>query len=155
MYPEQPVVGIGSVILKEGEIVLIQRGNEPGRGKWTIPGGLVEVGEHLEQTVIRETKEEINLDVINPTLVDVVDNVDYDAQGKIKYHYVILQYHVQVIGGKLKADSDALDVQWVHIDNVEEYDLTASFRAFFRKNKRKLEKLTSYPEKTAVFHHQP
>jgi ADP-ribose pyrophosphatase YjhB (NUDIX family) len=56
------------------------------------PGGLVELGEHLEQTVIRETKEEVNLDIVNPTLVDVVDNVDYDIDGKIRYHYVILEF---------------------------------------------------------------
>ncbi len=144
MYPEQPVAGIGAVILKDAQIALIQRGNEPGRGKWTIPGGLVELGEHLEQTVIRETKEEVSLDVVNPTLLDVVDNVDIDIDGKIKYHYVILEYFVQVIGGNLKADSDAIDVQWVQLDNVENYDLTASFRAFFRKNRKKLEKLNSY-----------
>jgi 8-oxo-dGTP diphosphatase len=145
LYPEQPVVGIGAVIIKDGKIALIQRGNEPGKGKWSIPGGLVELGEHLEQTVIRETKEEVNLDVIDPTLIDAVDNVDYDEQGKIKYHYVILEYLVQVTGGTLKAETDAVAVEWVPFDKVENYVLTASFRIFFKKNREKLEAASSYP----------
>ncbi len=82
LYPDQPVVGIGAVIIQNGKIALIKRGNEPSKGKWTIPGGLVELGESLEAAVIRETKEETLLDVENPTLIDVVDNVDLDEQGK-------------------------------------------------------------------------
>ena len=66
LYPDQPIVGIGAVIVKEGKIALIKRGNEPSKGKWTIPGGLVELGESLEAAVIRETKEEACLDVENP-----------------------------------------------------------------------------------------
>jgi 8-oxo-dGTP diphosphatase len=92
LYPDQPVVGIGAVIIKEGKIALIKRGNEPRKGKWTIPGGLVELGENLEAAVIRETKEETCLEVENPTLMGVVDNVDLDEQGKVKYHYVIIDY---------------------------------------------------------------
>jgi 8-oxo-dGTP diphosphatase len=84
LYPDQPVVGIGAVIIKEGKIALIKRGNEPSKGKWTIPGGLVELGESLEAAVIRETKEETCLDIENPLMVDVVDNVDLDEQGKVK-----------------------------------------------------------------------
>ena len=102
LYPDQPVVGIGAVIVKDGKIALIKRGNEPSKGKWTIPGGLVELGESLEAAVIRETKEETCLDVENPRLIDVVDNVDLDEQGKIKYHYVIIDYLVQVKAGILK-----------------------------------------------------
>ena len=76
LYPDQPVVGVGAVIIKDGKIALIKRGNEPARGKWTIPGGLVELAESPEQAVIRETKEETGLDVENPDLIDVVSNVD-------------------------------------------------------------------------------
>jgi ADP-ribose pyrophosphatase YjhB (NUDIX family) len=100
LYPDQPVVGVGIVIVKEGKIALIKRGNEPGRGKWSIPGGLVELGEHIDQAVIREAKEETCLDVVNPRLVDVVDNVDIDDDGKVRYHYVIVDYLVQVVAGE-------------------------------------------------------
>jgi 8-oxo-dGTP diphosphatase len=144
LYPDQPIVGIGAVIVHEGKIVLAKRGNEPSKGKWTIPGGLVELGESMEHAVIREAKEETCLDVENPCLIDVVDNVDLDEKGKIKYHYVIVDYFVHVNGGTLKAASDAANLRWVPFDEVESYDLTASFRLFFRNNREKLSKASSY-----------
>jgi 8-oxo-dGTP diphosphatase len=144
LYPDQPVVGIGAVIIQDGKIALIKRGNEPSKGKWTIPGGLVELGESLEAAVIRETKEEVCLDVENPTLIGVVDNVDLDEQGKVKYHYVIIDYLVNVKAGVIQAASDAEELRWVPFGEVEIYNLTASFRLFFRQNKEKLDKSNSY-----------
>ena len=144
MYPDQPVVGIGAVIIQDGKIALIKRGNEPSKGKWTIPGGLVELGENLETAVIRETEEETLLDVENPQLIDVVDNVDLDEHGKVKYHYVIIDYLVHVKAGNIQAASDAEELRWVPFDEVENYNLTASFRVFFRENREKLEKANSY-----------
>ncbi len=143
LYPDQPVVGIGAVIVCNGKIVLAKRGNEPSKGKWSIPGGLVEVGESLEEAVIREVKEETCLDVENPALLDVVDNVDLDTAGKIKYHYVIVDYLVYVKHGEIQAASDAADLRWVPFDEVENYDLTTSFRLFFKRNRKKLEQLNS------------
>jgi 8-oxo-dGTP diphosphatase len=144
LYPDQPVVGIGAVIICDGKIALIKRGNEPSKGKWTIPGGLVELGESLEAAVIRETKEETCLDVDSPSLVGVVDNVDIDEVGKIKYHYVIIDYLVHVKSGTIQAASDAAELRWVPSSEVEDYNLTASFRVFFRQNREKLEKANSY-----------
>jgi ADP-ribose pyrophosphatase YjhB (NUDIX family) len=144
LYPEQPVVGVGAVIIKEGKIALIKRGNEPARGKWTIPGGLVELGESPDQAVVRETKEETGLDVDNPSLIDVVSNVDLDEKGKIKYHYVIIDYFVHVKRGTAEASSDAVELRWVPFDEVEGYDLTTSFRLFFRHNRGKMEKANSF-----------
>jgi 8-oxo-dGTP diphosphatase len=144
LYPDQPIVGIGAVIVHEGKIVLEKRGNEPSKGKWSIPGGLVELGESLEQAVIREVKEETCLDVENPCLIDVVDNVDLDEKGKVKYHYVIIDYLVHVKNGTVQAASDAAELRWVPFDEVEKYDLTTSFRLFFRHNREGLEKANSY-----------
>ena len=144
LYPEQPVVGVGAVIVREGKIALIKRGNEPSKGKWAIPGGLVELGESPEQAVIRESREETGLDVESPRLVDVVSNVDFDEQGKIKYHYVIIDYYVQVKKGTAEAASDAVELHWVPFDEVENYDLTPSFRLFFSHNRERLEKANSY-----------
>jgi 8-oxo-dGTP diphosphatase len=144
LYPDQPVVGIGAVIIQEGKIALIKRGNEPSKGKWTIPGGLVELGESLEASVIRETKEEVCLDVDNPSLIGVVDNIDLDEQGRVKYHYVIIDYLVHVIAGTIQAASDAEELRWVPFNEVESYNLTASFRRFFTNNREKLEQANSY-----------
>ena len=144
LYPDQPVVGIGAVIVHEGKILLEKRGNEPSKGKWSIPGGLVELGESPEQAVIREVKEETCLDVENPSLIDVVSNVDLDEKGKVKYHYVIIDYLVHVKSGKLNAASDAAELRWVSFEEVDGYDLTRSFRVFFRDNRERLEKADSY-----------
>jgi mutator protein MutT len=144
LYPDQPVVGVGAVILDQGKILLEKRKNEPGRGKWTIPGGLVELGETLEHAIVREVEEETCLECEKgekPRLLDVVDNIDLDEKGKVKYHFVIIDYLVKVTGNVFKAASDAEDLRWVPFDEVEKYDLTSSFRVFFRRNRQKLEHL--------------
>jgi 8-oxo-dGTP diphosphatase len=144
LYPDQPIVGVGAVILDEGKILLEKRKNQPGKGKWTIPGGLVDLGERLEHAVVREVEEETCLECVKdekPRLIDVVDNIDRDEKGKVKYHFVIIDYHVKVRGNVFKAASDAEELRWVAFDDVEKYDLTSSFRVFFRRNRQKLEHL--------------
>ena len=144
LYPDQPVIGVGAVIIRDCKIALIKRGNEPARGKWTIPGGLVELAESPEQAVVREAKEETGLDVNDPSLMDVVSNVDLDEKGRVKYHYVIIEYFVHVKAGVAEASSDAVELRWVPFNEVEGYDLTASFRLFFNHNRKKMEKANSY-----------
>jgi 8-oxo-dGTP diphosphatase len=144
LYPDQPVVGVGAVIIKDRQIVLIKRGNEPSKDKWTIPGGLVELAESPEIAVVRETKEETGIDATNPQLIDVVSNVDLDEAGKVKYHYIIIDYIVHVKSGYAQAASDAQELRFVPLDEVENLDLTTSFRLFFRNNRERLEKADSY-----------
>lgn len=145
LYPEQPLVGIGAIIICNGKILLEKRKGEPGRDKWTVPGGLVELGESAEQTVMREVKEETNLEVDQPELIDVVNSMTTDEDGRIKYHFVIVDYFVKLKGGKLKAADDAAELRWVEFREVENYDLTKSFREFFQRSRQKLEKLNSCP----------
>jgi mutator protein MutT len=145
LYPDQPVVGVGAIILSEGKILLEKRKNEPGRGKWSIPGGVVDVGEGLEQAVIREVKEETGLEVDEPSLIDVVEDVEMDEKDKVKYHFVIIDYLVTVKHGELKAASDADALKWVPFGEVEEYTLTSSFRSFFQRNRQKLENANAGP----------
>lgn len=104
----------------------------------------MELVETPEQAVIRETKEEVGLEVDNPMLIDVVSNVDLDEKGKVKYHYVIIDYLVHVKAGAAEASSDAVELRWVPFEEVETYDLTASFRLFFKHNRQELEKDSSY-----------
>jgi ADP-ribose pyrophosphatase len=127
------------VVISGGKILLEKRKNEPGKGKWSIPGGLVDLGESPEQAVIREVKEETCLAVDAPRHIDVVSDVSLDENGKIKYHFVIIDYLVAVKGGEVKAASDAEALEWVPFSEVEAYDLTRSFRAFFRRNRQSLE----------------
>jgi 8-oxo-dGTP diphosphatase len=139
LYPTQPVVGVGAIILREGKLLLEQRGNEPARGQWTIPGGVVEIGESLEAAVLRETEEETGLRGEIVGLIDVVDQVHRDKEDKIEYHYVIIDYTVDVKGGEPKPGSDAAALKWIPLGEVEGYDLTPSFRRFFVKNKKKIQ----------------
>ncbi len=143
LYPNQPLVGIGAVLVCNGKILLEKRKNDPGKGKWSIPGGLVDLGENLEQTVIREVKEETQLDVENPELIDAVDNVTVDDDGQVKYHFVIVDYFVRLKGGTIKASSDAEDLQWTSFDEVEKLVLTKTFREFFLRNRSQLEQMSS------------
>lgn len=105
----------------------------------------MELGESLERTVIREVKEETGLDVEEPEHIDVVDNVTKDENGEIQYHFVIVDYFVKLRGGTPKASSDADELRWVLFDQVEEYDLTKTFRDFFRRNRQRLEAFNSCP----------
>jgi len=143
LYPKQPLVGVGAVLICDGKILLEKRKNEPGKGKWSIPGGLVELGESVEETVIREVHEETGLLVEKPEHIDVVDNITKDENGEVKYHFVIIDYFVKLQGGTLKASSDAEELRWVAFDEVEKCDLTVTFKAFFQRNKEKLEAFNS------------
>jgi 8-oxo-dGTP diphosphatase len=143
-YPKKPIVGVGAIILDKDRILLEKRKNSPSKGKWSVPGGLVDLGETTEEAVIREVKEETGLEVYDPRLVDVVSYISLGEKGAVMYHYVIIDYLVTSKGGKPKAASDADDLKWVSFCEVEEYDLTDSFRRFFQRNRQKLENHNLY-----------
>ena len=139
-YPSRPILGAGACILRDGKLLLIRRGAQPGKGKWSIPGGLVELGENVQDAMIRETKEEVGLDVEATKLMDVFDSVTLDQMGRIQYHFVVVNFLVRVVGGKLQTADDVLESRWVSLDKVEKCNLTKSFRAFFKKHKENLMK---------------
>ena len=143
LYPKRPIVGVGAVIVGNDRILLEKRRSDPGKGLWSIPGGIVELGESTEETVIREVEEETCLQVVQPRLIDVVSNIILDEKGRAKYHFVIVNYLVKLRGGRLEASDDAEDLRWVPLDEVEEYDLTNSFREFFTHNRKMLKHVNS------------
>jgi ADP-ribose pyrophosphatase YjhB (NUDIX family) len=140
-YPSQPVVGVGVVIVDSGKIVLVKRGFEPAVGKWSLPGGAVELGETVRFAAIRETKEETGLDVelTKETPIDAYDIMAKDNNGHFRFHYVLLQFLTVPKTGELKPSSDVADAKWVPLDEVETYDLAESVRDFFRKHRNELE----------------
>jgi len=105
-------VGVGAVIVDRGRVLLVERGTEPMKGRWTIPGGLVEVGEPLTEAVVRETREETGLHIEPIELVELLDRI-YREENRVRYHYVIADYLCRVTGGDLLAASDAAAVRWV------------------------------------------
>jgi 8-oxo-dGTP diphosphatase len=111
-FPLSPLVGVGAVIVHGGRVLLVRRGTEPLRGQWSLPGGLVEVGEALTAALVREVREETGLMVEAVELVELLDRI-YREGDRIRYHYVIADYLCRVVGGSLQAASDASDVRWV------------------------------------------
>jgi 8-oxo-dGTP diphosphatase len=111
-FPEVPLVGVGAVVVHQGHVLLVQRGTEPMKGRWSIPGGLLEVGESLVAGVAREVCEETGLLVEPIELIELLDRIHREGE-RIRYHYVIADYLCRVTGGDLQASSDAAAVRWV------------------------------------------
>lgn len=105
----------------------------------------MELGEKLEKAVVREVKEETNLDVDVVRLIDAVDNIVIDANRKLRFHFVILDFLTKLKGGALQPSSDVVDTKWVRLDESEDYDLTKTFREFLKRNKEELKKITQSP----------
>ena len=111
-FPETPLMGVGAVIVEHGRVLLVRRGTEPMLGKWTLPGGMLEVGESLMEGVVREVSEETGLTVEPMELVELLDRIHRDGE-RVRYHYVIADYLCRVVGGEARAASDADAVRWV------------------------------------------
>ena len=122
-FPDAPRVGVGAVILDGTRVLLARRGRAPSAGKWSIPGGLVDVGERLEDALLREIEEESGLRVRLLGLCGVIDRVVRE-QDAVRYHYVIIDYAAEPVGGRLQAGSDAAEVRWVEVDELDQYDTT-------------------------------
>ena len=144
-YPNRPIVGVGAVILQDEKIILVKRRAEPGRGRWSIPGGTVHVGEKVRDATIRESKEESGLDIeiINDRPMDVFDSIITDDRGRIQYHFTLVEFLAVPKGGTLAAAEDAAEARWVPLNEVKKYDLTNSFRTFFEKHEGELHKIDS------------
>ena len=111
-FPQAPLVGVGAVIVQGDRVLLVQRGRDPMKGQWTLPGGVLEVGESLVEGVIREVREETGLDVEVLELVELLDRI-HREDGRVRFHYVIADYLCRVTGGELHAASDADAVRWI------------------------------------------
>jgi 8-oxo-dGTP diphosphatase len=111
-YPETPLVGVGAIIVDGDRVALVRRGRAPLQGKWSIPGGVLEVGETLRAAAEREVREETGLEVEIGELLGVFDRVLPDEAGKIRYHYVLIDFLCRRISGELRAGDDAEEVGW-------------------------------------------
>jgi 8-oxo-dGTP diphosphatase len=143
-YPMRPIVGVGAVILQDGKIILVKRRAEPGKDRWSIPGGSVHLSEKVQDATVREAKEESGLDIeiVDDRPIGVFDSIVTDERGRTKYHFTLLEFLARPKGGSLKAAEDAADARWVPLDEVKKYDLTTSFRAFFEKHEVELKKFS-------------
>lgn len=111
-FPAAPLVGVGAIVVDKGRVLLVCRGREPMKGHWTLPGGVLELGESLVDGVKREVAEETGLEVEPIELIELLDRIHREGE-KVRYHYVIADYLCRVTGGELRAASDADAVRWV------------------------------------------
>ena len=133
LYPERPLVGVGILIKKDDHYLLIKRAAEPDAGLWSIPGGMVEVGERAVDAAIREAFEETSLKIEIEKRIGVVDKIVSDEEGRIKYHFIIIDYIAKPISGEMSPADDALDARWVLPRDFIEYPLTPTLIELFKR----------------------
>jgi 8-oxo-dGTP diphosphatase len=132
-YPTVPLVSVGGVVIFDGRVALIRRGNEPRKGEWSIPGGKLELGETLVEGVRREVREETGLDVEVVGLIESLERVFRDEEGRVRFHYVILDYLCRASSSNVCAGGDALDVALVSESEFERYELSEAVVRVLRK----------------------
>jgi 8-oxo-dGTP diphosphatase len=128
IYPTHPLVGVGVVTIKDGKILLVKRAFDPGAGKWSIPGGLVEVGEMLSEAGARETLEETGVEVQVLELINVLDMIEAEEGGKVRYHYVLVDFLARPTGGTERLSAEITDLRWVAYEEAKGMDLTKTAR---------------------------
>jgi len=132
-YPDRPYVGIGAVIVHEGRVVLVKRRFDPLAGQWSIPGGAVEAGESLEACVAREMAEETGFAVEVGPVVEVLDRITHDDEGRVLYHFVLIDYLCWPIGGELRAGSDVAEAVLAEPSELVQYALTEKATAVIER----------------------
>jgi ADP-ribose pyrophosphatase len=119
-YPVEPRVGVGAITIKNGKVLLVKRGMEPGKGLWAIPGGMLKLGETLQKCAAREILEETGITVKVGECVYVFDFIEQDSEGKIKIHYVIVDFAAEYIAGEPRGADDALEARWLSAEDLLE-----------------------------------
>jgi len=132
-YPDAPRVGVGAVVLHRGRVLLVRRGGEPSSGKWSLPGGLVHLGETTTEALRRELREECGVEARVGELAGVVDRIVRDGAGRVRYHYVLVDYVAYVDSDALTVGSDAAEARWVEVDRLGELDVTEGLVEMVRR----------------------
>jgi 8-oxo-dGTP diphosphatase len=132
-YPERPLVGVGGVVIRDERALLIRRGSAPLEGEWSIPGGMLEIGETISEGVQRELLEETAIEVKVLDLIEVFERLTRDEAGKLKYHFVILDYLCEAVSGAARAGSDVTDVAWAREEELDAYSLTPTATRVIQK----------------------
>jgi 8-oxo-dGTP diphosphatase len=137
-YPEVPLVGVGAVIIEDARVVLVKRAHPPLQAQWSIPGGVLEVGELVREAAIREALEETGLIVEPADLLGVYDRVLRNLEQRVQYHYVLIDFLCRRVGGELLAASDAAEVGWFTREELPQLKLAEDTQDVIRKGFAKL-----------------
>lgn len=132
-YPERPIAGVGVVVFRNEEVLLVKRKKAPYKGQWSIPGGKQRLGETVTQASRRELMEETGVEVNELTLIDVIDIIVPDEEGKILYHYIVADYRAHWLSGECSPGDDAQDVQWFNLNKLGSISLLDKTRKIILK----------------------
>lgn len=138
-YPARPILGVGAVVVNGREVLVVQRGAEPGYGQWSIPGGAVELGETVREAAAREVAEECSIAIDVVDVIEVIERVMLDKDGRVEYHYVLLDFAARYKSGELRAGSDVLAARWVPVSALEGVGLPQITLAVIHKALARLE----------------
>jgi len=138
-FPEAPLVGVGAIIIEDSRVVLVKRAHPPLQAQWSIPGGVLEVGELVREAAIREAREETGLIVEPADLLGVYDRVLRDVEQRVQYHYVLIDFLCRRVGGELLAASDAAEVGWFTRERLPALNLAEDTQDVVRKGFAKLQ----------------
>ncbi len=117
-------MAVGAIVVKDGHVLLARRGKEPSYGVWSVPGGAVHVGERLKVAAAREIREECGIEIALEDVVEVIERMVRDAEGRIQYHYIIVDYLARWVGGDLAPSSEVLEARWVAPEEFPQYQMT-------------------------------
>jgi 8-oxo-dGTP diphosphatase len=133
-YPSCPICGVGVVVWKGDSVLLIQRGQPPRLGDWSLPGGAVELGETLREAARREVREECGIEIAIGEMIDAIDLMRRDDAGRVQYHFVVIDFAATYVSGTLHAASDVLDARWVVPRDLDAYALPTKTREVIDKS---------------------
>ena len=142
-YPDHPIIGVGAVIVDGDRVLLVRRDTEPLKGEWSVPGGMLELGEKLRDGIRREVREETGLVVEPREVLDVFDSIFADKDGRTEYHYVLIDYLCQPIPGDAMAGTDVSEVKWVSPEELPGMGLRSSTEEVIRKGMARARQITS------------
>jgi 8-oxo-dGTP diphosphatase len=132
-YPIQPVPSVHTAVFRNNQVLVVKRANEPSKGRWSLPGGVVELGEKLWDAARRELLEESEVECNIEGLVDIVDNIIPDSEGRIQYHYLVIYLFGSYIGGIPTPGSDASDVAWITYEEFPDLDMNPGVKQVLPK----------------------
>jgi 8-oxo-dGTP diphosphatase len=131
-FPDRPLPAVGAIVFRQGRILLVKRGAEPNAGRWSLPGGVVEVGETVESAVVRETMEETQVQVRPQGVFEVGDFIRADG-GRVRWHYVLIDLFCDYVDGEPVPGTDAANARWIPLAEVAEYDITETALDMLRR----------------------
>ena len=143
-YPDRPLLGVGAVIVKNDQILVVRRANPPLQGQWSIPGGLVDTGETTKEAVIREIREETSLTIEPLELVEVFERILRDADSRVQYHFVVIDYLCRLVSGEPHAGTDVSEVRWARFEELNGLGITPETTSVIRKGLEAARKSTAF-----------